>query len=64
MKQSHADTVWLFYRLDEWQRHQISQERWRFTWDKQAGDKEAINRPTEAEAIAIIFLKERGVYGH
>jgi hypothetical protein len=37
----------------------INQEKWRFTW--YGLDKEAINRPTENEAIANIFLDERGI---
>ena len=37
----------------------INSEKWRFTW---CGlDKEAIHRPTETEAIANIFLDERGI---
>ena len=37
-------------------------ENWRYTWHIQADDKNAIRRPTEDEAIANIFLKERGLY--
>lgn len=39
--------------------YEINKERWRFTWC--GTDKEAINRPTENEAIANIFLEGRGL---
>ena len=41
---------------------QINREDWRYTWYGES--KEAIDRPTEAEAIARIFLTERGIHGY
>ena len=40
----------------------INREHWRYTWYGEG--REAVNRPTEAEAIANIFLDERGIHGH
>ena len=54
---SHTKPSVAFRRLLRWQ------EKWRDSWYPAPNDENAIHRPTEDEALTIIFLKERGLYG-